>query len=325
MATGNIASTTPTTGRSASRPPKVSIAVLTFNSEKFIRACLESLAAVDYPDLEVVVVDNASSDGTVAEARATGHYDILIPNTSNRGCAGGYNDGWRASSGELVLFLNPDTTVDRQIARALVEAFQSRPDAVVCGCKILYPDGRTIWHAGGILHPNAMTNHLGKDESDSGQYDEQREVDYASGCAIAVRRDFLDSVGGFNEDYWPGYYEEVDLCCRARRMGKKVVYVPRAVVYHHESQSFKLHSPAFFHYYYRNRIRFLVNNYTWREWLFRFLPFEWHWWRRVPEARGYRLRQVRYYFAGLLYALSKPLRLKGSAPSSPPPTCGDRR
>lgn len=289
-------------------PPKVSIVILTYNSERFIGPCLESLAAVEHPDLEIVVVDNASSDGTIERARTAGHFDILIPNKTNCGCAGGYNDGWRASSGQIVLFLNPDTTVDGQVATALVEAFESHPRAAVCGCKILYPDGRTIWHAGGILHPNGMTNHLGKDEQDNGQYDEVREIDYASGCAVAVRREFLELAGGFNEDYWPGYYEEVDLCARAHRMGFEVKYVPRAVVYHHESQSFKLHSPAFFHYYYRNRIRFLVNNYTWRDWLFRFLPFEYRWWRHIPESRGYRLRQVRYYAAGVAYATGKLFR-----------------
>jgi len=288
-----------------SSPPKISVVVLTFNSEKFVGPCLESLAAVDYGDLEIVIVDNASSDATVEQARAAGHFDILIPNRTNRGCAGGYNDGWRASSGEIVLFLNPDTMVDRGIARALVGAFTDNPRAAVCGCKILYPDGRTIWHAGGILHPNGMTNHLGKDEQDNGQYDEVREIDYASGCALVARRELLERVGGFNEDYWPGYFEEVDLCWRARRMGYEVKYIPRAVVYHHESQSFKLHSPAFFHCYYRNRMRFLVNNYRWRDWLRRFLPFEYHWWRHIPESRGYRLRQVRYYLTGLLYGMAR--------------------
>ena len=287
---------------------RVSIVVLTFNSEKFVAPCLESLAAVDYPNLEVVVVDNVSTDRTVEQARAADHYDVLIPNATNRGCAGGYNDGWRASSGEIVLFLNPDTTVDRRIASALAETFAAHPRAAVLGCKILYPDGRTIWHAGGILHPNAMTNHIGKDEQDTGQYDEVRDIDYASGCAVAVRRDALEAAGGFNEDYWPGYYEEVDLCWRLRRMGRQILYAPRAIVCHHESQSFKLHSPSFFHYYYRHRIRFLVNNYTWRDWLFRFLPFEYHWWRRIPEARGHRLRQLRYYAAGLGYAIGKLFR-----------------
>lgn len=288
--------------------PRISIVVLTYNSENFVGPCLESLAAVDYDERETAVVDNASSDTTIERANATGHFDVLIANRVNRGCAGGYNDGWRASTGEIVLFLNPDTTVDRGIARALVAAFEADPRVAVCGCKILYPDGRTIWHAGGILHPNGMTNHVGKDETDHGQYDQAREIDYATGCAIAVRREFLERVGGFSEDYWPGYYEEVDLCRRARKMGRKVIYVPRAVVCHHESQSFKLHSPAFFHYYYRNRIRFLVNNYTLRDWLKRFLPFEYHWWRRIPESRGHRLRQLRYYASGTIYAILKTSR-----------------
>lgn len=288
--------------------PKVSIVILTFNSEAFIAACLESIAQVNYPNLEVIVVDNASSDATVERVRRCGRYDKLIENKANRGCAGGNNDGWRAAGGEFVFFLNPDTTVDRGVVRALIEAFDLRPKAAVCGCKILYPDGRTIWHAGGIVHPNGMTTHRGYGEQDNGQYEEICPIDYASGCAVAVRRTFLEAAGGFNEDYWPGYYEETDLCWRARRMGFEVLYVPRAVVYHHESQSFRLHSPAFFHYMYRNRMRFLVNNYGLRDWLLRFLPFEIHWMLRIPEARGFRRRQIRYYVSGLGYALSKALR-----------------
>lgn len=294
--------------------PKVSVVVLTYNSETFIAPCLESLAAVEFGDLEIVVVDNASSDATVERARATGRYDVLSVNETNRGCAGGNNDGWRAASGEIVLFLNPDTTVEPDIVAALADVFVSRPRAAVCGCKILYPDKKTFWHAGGMVHPNGMTTHRGYGEENHGQYDEVCEIDYASGCAIAVRRDFLEAAGGFNEDYWPGYYEETDLCWGARRAGHEVLYTPRAVVYHHESQSFKLHSPSFFYYMYRNRMRFLVNNYTLREWLRRFLPFEIHWMRRIPEARGYRLRQLRYYFLGLLYSLGKPLRRRRRSP-----------
>jgi len=306
----NTADTTrPSASRDlASSPPRVSVVVLTYNSEKFIGPCLRSLSAVDYPDLEIIVVDNASSDATIERVHEAGGFDVLVPNRTNRGCAGGNNDGWRASSGDIVFFLNPDTTVDRGVVRAIVEVFDSHPEAVVCGCKILYPDGETIWHTGGVIHPNGMTTHRGYGEKDRGQYDEVCDIDYASGCAVAFRRDFLEKVGGFNEDYWPGYYEETDLCWKARRAGYRVLYAPRAVVYHHESQSFTLYSPSFFYYMFRNRIRFLVNNYSLRDWIVRFLPFEIYWMRRVPEARGYRLRQLRYYLLGLMYAIGKPLR-----------------
>jgi len=288
--------------------PKVSVVVTTYNSEAFIAPCLESLARLDDDPLEIIVVDNASTDATIERAQATGRYDVLIPNETNRGCGGGNNDGWRAASGDVVVFLNPDTTVDPGLVRALEDAFALHPRAVVCGCKILYPDGQTLWHAGGLVHPNGMPTHRGYGEADRGQYDELCRIDYVSGCALAFQRAFLEAVGGFNEDYWPGYFEETDLCFRARRMGYDVLYVPRAVVFHHESQSFKLHSPAFFHYMYRNRIRFLINNYTLHDWLTRFLPFEYQWMRRIPEARGFRRRQLRYYAAGLAYGLRKLIR-----------------
>jgi hypothetical protein len=110
----------------------------------------------------------------------------------------------------------------------------------VAGCKALYADGETIQHAGGRIEwPVAMAEHYGSGERDAGQWDTPREVDYVTGAAMAFRRDVLEAVGRgpLDEGFWPGYYEDVDFCYRARAAGYEVWYIPGAVLVHEESPS----------------------------------------------------------------------------------------
>ncbi len=283
---------------------QVSVIALTYNSAPFIVRCLESLSWQSYPSFQVIVVDNHSTDDTVERIQQSEFRPVLIQNTTNRGCAGGNNDGWRQSDGEIIVFLNPDTEATRDWLESLVAPFADDPSVAITGCKIYYPNSRILQHAGGILYPNAMSDHYGNQQEDTGQYDTQREVDYITGAAYAVRRSFLESVGGLDEDYSPAYYEETDLCYKARKQGLKVLYVPSAVIYHHESPTLLRCSPAFYKTYYRSRIRFLLKNYSLRDWLTRFLPFELKWFC-MPESRGTRLIQFWAYLEGLKFWLKK--------------------
>lgn len=285
--------------------PRVSVIVLTYNSAPFILRCLESLSCQSYPPFETIVVENHSTDDTIERIQQSTFHPLLIQNATNRGCAGGNNDGWHQSHGEIVVFLNPDTEVTPDWLRSLVAPFHD-PMVAITGCKIYYPNSHILQHAGGILYPNAMSDHYGNQQEDTGQYDTQREVDYITGAAFAVRRSFLESVEGFDEDYSPAYYEETDLCYKARKQGLKVLYVPSAVVYHHESPALRRCSPAFYRTYYRSRIRFLLKNYSLRDWLTRFLPFELKWFF-MRESRGTRLIQFWAYWNGLKFWLGKRL------------------
>ncbi|HOE62546.1 MAG TPA: glycosyltransferase family 2 protein [Candidatus Sumerlaeota bacterium] len=289
----------------------VSIVILTWNSESFVDTCLESISWQTRGDYELVIVDNASRDKTLERVELSPFGRIVskvIANKENIGCAGGNNVGWRAASGKIIIFLNPDTVVEPRWLEELAGALEHEPQAAVAGCKIFYPNTRTLQHAGGIIHPNGMTTHRGNGEEDRGQYDEICEMDYVTGAAIAVRRDFLESVGGFDEEYFPAYFEESDLCYRARKRGKKVLYVPKAALYHFESPGVVKFSPRFYELYYRMRMRFVLKNFSRWEILTKALPFELRWMLKEPQARGFRLMQLRALGQNLRW-LFKPHRI----------------
>lgn len=277
--------------------------VLLYNSENYVGPCLTSLAGSHYPSLEIVLPDNASRDKSLEAAqraaRELGMTVSLMPLRTNLGCAGGNNAGWRASRGEIVVFLNPDTEIAPDFIEELIAPMQRDASIGITGAKIFYPQGNTLQHAGGFLHPNAMSEHYGAGQQDTGQFDEERDVDYVTGAGFAVRRDLLERLGGFDEDFFPAYFEETDLCLRARRSGQRVVYVPTARLVHHESVSLTANSPAFHRLYQRMRIRFCLKNYSLKDWVTRFIPFEIHWMLREPYARGHRLEQFRAYAEGL--------------------------
>jgi GT2 family glycosyltransferase len=286
--------------------PLVSVVILAWNSADFMENCLSGLSKQSWQNYEIIVVDNASGDDTVNRVKSLSYTPklILIENKKNLGCAGGNNVGWRASSGEIVIFLNPDTYVTFTWMEEFVSGLLSDPDAAIAGCKIYYPNSHIIQHAGGILYPNAMSDHYGNAEEDVGQYDEIRDVDYVTGAAIALRRDFLEVTGGMDEDYFPAYYEETDLCYRAHKNGKKVLYVPGAVLYHHESAGLTKLSARFYAMFYKMRIRFVLKNYSFMEILTKFIPFEIRWMLFEKKARGLRLCQLKAYWQGIKFLIT---------------------
>lgn len=279
-------------------PPLVSIIILAYNNCSFVDACLEAVSRQDWPSLEVLFVDNASIDGSADAAReAMTRLKIageVISLKQNLGCAGGNNSGWRRARGEVFLFLNPDTEMEFDCVTRLVRPLLDHPAYGITGAKMYFPGGRILQHAGGIVHPNGMTNHYGAGEEDHGQCDEVREVAYVTGAALAMRRDAMEEVGGFDEDFFPAYYEEVDLCLRARRLGYRVMYIPDAVLVHHESVSVGQNSKTIHRLFPRMRIRYLLKNLTLRQLAGWAIPFEYRWMRYEPAARGYRWYQVRH-------------------------------
>lgn len=305
-----------TTG--AALPMTTSIVILMWNSEAFIGPCLRSLCATGHGACEIVVVDNASRDGSVAAARAAarelGLRATLLALDTNLGCAGGNNAGWRAAQGEAIVFLNPDTEVTAGFAEALVAPIAQDAHVGVTGAKIYYPGTRTLQHAGAFMHPNAMSGHYGAGEEDAGQHDVARECAYVTGAGFAVRRSVLESLRGFDEDYFPAYFEECDLCARVWRAGMTVRYEPRAMMYHHESVSLVANSPSFRRLYQRMRVVYLAKNLRVRGWI-RAARFEARWMRNEPAARGQRREQFRAYREGLLHlAKCKWQRLRGNWP-----------
>jgi GT2 family glycosyltransferase len=276
--------------------PTTSLIIVTYNSVAHIGACLDALQrqAVAH---EVVVVDNASHDDTVALVRAHPLTVRLLPQEENCGFAGGVNCGAAVAQGDIIALLNPDATPEPDCLEQLVAPFAD-PQIGVAGSKVLHEDGR-IQSVGSLLQsPVLLTAHRGDGEQDAGQYDELVDVWAVHGAAMAFRRDLWQQLGGFDEGFFPAYWEESDFCERARRAGKRVVVAPRAVVRHAEATATGKYSPQFYFYYHRNRLRYAAK---WLAW-----PALWNQFRDAEHARLATAPLLDRRVARLVYAAGVP-------------------
>jgi len=289
--------------------PTVSLIVVTYQSSDYIVPCLAAVESQAYPRLQVIVVDNASTDGSAALVRRHFPAARVIESVRNLGFAGGVLKATEFATGDMLALLNPDTVVLPGWLRALVETLVRDPRIGIAGCKIYEPDRLTLQHAGGLFRPNALTDHRGRSESDHGQYDQVEEVPYVTAAALALRRDVIARCGLFDPGYYPAYFEEADLCVRARRAGFKVVYVPSARLVHYECASTGKSSAAYAYNYHRNRIRFVLKTYAAWEVLLDFVPSELAWLRRhLPPGS---LRPVLRAYMANLVRLPATIRARG--------------
>lgn len=281
------------------------IIVLTWNGGDAAMACLRSLAALDPAPERVVVVDNASADGTAERVAAQFPAFALIRNGRNLGFAGGMNTGIRAllegrAPPEAVLLLNQDTLVDSGWLDAIVAPL-SEPAVGAVGCKIRYPDG-SIQHAGVTLDwPRATARHVGWHEPDTGQHDAPRDVDGITFAAVALRSAALKRVGSLDEGYGPAYFEDVDLCRRLRLAGYTLRYEPGATLVHQESRSIRDELTRSARYNY-GRLRFVLKSYSPRDLRGPFAAAELAFLRQhahTPEGRA-----LRWAYAETLASLS---------------------
>jgi len=284
---------------------RAAVIVLSWNGRRFLEACFSSVLKQTYAHYNVLLVDNASQDGSADFVAQRFPTVEVIRNEKNLGFAGGMNVGLRYAEGEILTLLNQDTEVPEGWLAELVKAMGVDEGVGIVGCKILYPDGRTIQHAGGFIdYPLGFGRHYGYREIDEGQYDEKREVDYVTGAAMGLRRSLLGEVGGFDEAFFPAYFEDVDLCLRARSAGYKVVYVPSAVVIHHEATVLGKDSFEQFHAFQRNRLRFLVKHYSLAQLLEEFVPAEREWLEKEASPAELRALERAYLEASLSSPIS---------------------
>jgi len=243
------------------KSPRVAVIVLNWNGCQDTLACLASLAAVNYCPLDVILVDNGSTDGSVGAVRASFSDVTIVETGENLGFAEGNNVGLRcALSGgaDYVLLLNNDTAVAPDFVSILVDAVESTHQAGVAGPTIYYFDRPTIiWSAGGVIDWRRGDSHMmGLDEEDKGQYDAIREVDFVTGCALLARREAVERAGVLDSRFFM-YYEETEWCVRAARAGYKILYVPQAHVWHKIAPAQQAASPRIHYYMTRNRLLFL--------------------------------------------------------------------
>ncbi len=216
-------------------PPFASIVIPSYNGARFLPALLDALTKQTFQDFEIVLVDDASSDESVAFVEE--HYPAvrIMANRTNLGFAASCNAGAEAASGRVLVLLNNDTEPEPEWLASLVRAVCEQPKAAIVTSKLLLHDGSGRLHTtGDLLGANGLPRNRGVWEQDTGQYDAQTDVFSGCGGASAFRRDAWQALGGFDEDFWM-YVEDVDYGFRARLAGWQAAFAPGARVRHHLS------------------------------------------------------------------------------------------
>jgi GT2 family glycosyltransferase len=241
-------------------PRRTSIVVPNLNGRHFLGPCLEAVAAQADGDVETIVVDNGSDDGSVSLVRERFPSVKVVELGRNHGFAGAMNAGIAAAEGELIAFLNNDAEPQPVWLDELRLCLERHPRAAAATAKLVSSDApERLDGAGDGLTRSFLPFVRGHGEQDTGGYEDEIEVFGASGTASLWRGDVLRELGGFDERFF-AYYEDIDLSFRARLLGHECWYAPRAIAVHRrggtagEDLRFTLYHPA------KNRWFFLLKN-----------------------------------------------------------------
>lgn len=216
--------------------PQVYILLLNWNSYADTAKCLRSLKKIDFKNFKVIVVDNGSKDKSAERVEKEFNDIILIKNNKNLGFAEGNNIAIRYAlkeGADYVYLLNNDTEVEKNVLNELVKVAESDEKIGMVGSKIYFMDKPDIIsYAGGVMNlPLGWSHHIGNGEKDRSQYDQKREVGFITACSLLVKKSVIDKIGLMDAGYF-AYAEEADWEIRARQAGFKLVYTPKAVIWH---------------------------------------------------------------------------------------------
>ena len=241
--------------------PRVAAIVVAYNGGDALPRCVNALQASRYRGLDVVVVDNASDDGSTALLDA--HGVTMVRLAENRGFAGGVNAGIRyhaehRGAADIYALVNQDCIVQPGWLGSLVVTLLAEPDIAVVGARLYAGDGRTLQHAGARVAANGLTQHIGRGEVEASAHCVRADVDYVTGALCAFTHETWRCHGPFDERFFPAYFEEVDFCFRCRRAGKRIVYVPECEAVHLEGSVLGVGTPAFLAAYHAGRLRLVV-------------------------------------------------------------------
>ncbi len=250
------------------------VVILNWNGESYVRDCLRSVLGQTYPRYRVLVVDNGSTDRSRDIIRAEFPEVNLLALPENRHFARGSNAGIREALKDpacaYVVTLNNDTRVEPMWLSELVRPAKEGTDMVAC--KLVFMDRPQFINSTGLcVAPDGSGMDRGWNQRDEGQFEEALDVFGPSAGAALYRRDLLEAVGLFDEDF-VAYYEDLDLAWRARLVGRRAAFAPHAVVHHKFSGSFGKGSFLKTYLCERNRIWNLIHNYPWR-----YVPFAIPW------------------------------------------------
>lgn len=245
-----------------SHKPKVAILILNWNGGQVTLDCLSSLKAVIYPNLEIIVVDNGSTDGSLESICRLFPETPILAMEKNLGFVEGNNAAIhlaQSNGADYVLLLNNDTVVAPDFLDKLVAVSEAEDAIGVVGPTIYYYDRPdVIWSAGGAINwERGASQMLNLNETDRDLPDSlPYEVDFVSGCAMLVRTSVIQQVGLLDPRFF-AYYEETEWCVRIHRAGYRVLHVPGARVWHRILPETREASPLVHYYMTRNRLLFL--------------------------------------------------------------------
>ncbi|MBA7490640.1 D-inositol-3-phosphate glycosyltransferase [subsurface metagenome] len=269
--------------RKESRPeqlisePKIAVIVLNWNQKKVTADCVSKLLRINYKNFKIIVVDNGSSDGSCEFlTKKFGSKITLIGNKKNLGYAQGNNIGIRKALKEnfdFVLLVNNDVEVEKDFLKELAKIALKSPQIGMLVPKVYsLKSKKIIQSAGGFMFwrygEARLRGHL---EKDVGQYNEVKEIDFAPGVCVLVSKNVIEKIGALPKDYFM-YGEDADWSFRAKKAGFRLVFVPKAKIYHYDSLSAGPESPVKTYYYIRNILIFMRKRAKKSVWFY-FIPF----------------------------------------------------
>jgi GT2 family glycosyltransferase len=242
---------------------KTSVVILTYNSTKYIKSCLDSVFSQDHTHFEVIVVDNASNDDTIGFIKANYPQVVLIENKNNYGACKARNQGISVAGGKWILTLDCDIILQKDFISGMLKVINDLPPKVgIIQPKILNPDGKTIYSTGIYLSFLRRFYDIGKDMIDNEKFNIPNYVFGASSAAAIYKRDMLEEIkentGYFDERFF-FLVEDVDLSWRAQRRDWKAFYYPEAVCFHWgNSSNFEKKTRQYLCF--RNRYLLIIKN-----------------------------------------------------------------
>jgi GT2 family glycosyltransferase len=228
--------------------PRVGVVVLNYNDTALAERCLRSVMDSTYPNKETILVDNASTDGSAEYLRALFPNILILECPVNIGSVGGRNRGFREAiwrGNDYILSLDNDAHIDSHLIEELVAVASSDPRIGVLGPKTFADDGsgKLQCTGGRINYTQNVSSERGAGESDRGQYDRIEDMDYFPSCGFMARREVFERLNCLDENISGYGHDDTDFCTRAVRLGFRVVYVPRAVMWHFGAATMGGYSP----------------------------------------------------------------------------------
>ncbi|MEM7551852.1 MAG: glycosyltransferase family 2 protein [Bacteroidota bacterium] len=242
------------------KPPLVSIVTINYNQTKVTEECINSLHKITYPNFEIIVVDNASSEDASILKKLYPNVTLIL-SKENLGFSGGNNLGINKSNGDFILFLNNDTEVDRSFLEPLVNIFQEKKDVGLACSKLVYYGTEIIQYAGSTnINPfTGRSKRIGFKQNNSELFSKSYLTDLPHGAAMMISRKVLNKVGLMPEVFFL-YYEEVDWAESIKKHGYNIWFVGHSTVFHKESMSTGKNSTLKTYFLNRNRILYLRRN-----------------------------------------------------------------